>query len=113
MTAEEASKITPHLDWAAFFDALDVPASDGFSLSQPKIFAEFDAMLADVPAEQWRDYLAFHTIDDASAYLSAPFPDANSPLLGKHTNGTPAQEARWKRVRGRVTAENRNREREG
>src|SRR3546814_488637 len=32
MTAEEASKITPHLDWAAFFEALDVPASDGFSL---------------------------------------------------------------------------------
>src|SRR3546814_8734236 len=77
MTAEEASKITPHLDWAAFFEALDVPASDGFSLSQPKFFAEFDAMLADVPAEQWRDYLAFHTIDDASEYLSKPFQDEN------------------------------------
>src|SRR3546814_8638116 len=66
MTAEEASKITPLLDWAAFFEALDVPPSDGFSLSQPKFFARFDAMLADVPAAQWRDYLAFHTIDDAS-----------------------------------------------
>src|SRR3546814_867837 len=98
MTAEEASKITPHLDWAAFFEALDVPASDGCSLSQPKFFAEFDAMLADVPAEQWRDYLAFHTIDDASEYLSKPFQDENCAFYGKTLNGQPEQRARWKRV---------------
>src|SRR3546814_371506 len=98
MTAEEASKITPLLDWAAFFEALDVPASDGFSLSQPKFFAEFDAMLADVPAEQWRDYLAFHTIDDASEYLSKPFQDENFAFYGKTLNGQPEQRARWKRV---------------
>src|SRR3546814_6305532 len=98
MTAEEASKITPLLDWAAFFEALDVPASDGFSLSQPKFFARFDAMLADVPAAQWCDYLAFHTIDDASEYMSKPFQDENFAFYGKTLNGQPEQRARWKRV---------------
>src|SRR3546814_4005485 len=98
MTAEEASKITPHLDWDAFFEALDVPASDGFSPSQPKFFAEFDAMLADVSAEQWRDYLAFHTIDDASEYLSKLSQDENFAFSGKTLNGQPARRDRWKHV---------------
>jgi putative endopeptidase len=75
-----------------------VPVTDGFSLSQPKFFAEFDSMLAEVPAAQWRDYLAFHSIDDASPYLSTPFQDANFDFYGKTLNGQPEQRARWKRV---------------
>jgi putative endopeptidase len=102
MTAEEANRITPHFDWAAFFKALDVPAADGFSLSQPKFFAEVDAMLADRPVAQWRDYLAFHAIDDASGALSTPFQDESFAFYGKTLNGQPEQQARWKRVLGAV-----------
>ena len=98
MSATEAHKITPHLDWNAFFKALGVPAGKGFSLSQPKFFAEFDAMLVDTPAAQWRDYLAFHTIDDASNYLSKPFQDENFAFYGQTLNGQPEQRVRWKRV---------------
>ena len=98
MSVTEANKVTPHLDWAAFFKAIDVSTGNGFSLSQPKFFAEFDAMLADVPATQWRDYLAFHTIDDASNALSKPFQDQNFAFYGQTLNGQPEQRARWKRV---------------
>ncbi|KAF1718325.1 peptidase [Pseudoxanthomonas yeongjuensis] len=98
MSFEEANKVTPHLDWNAFFKAIDVPAGNGFSLSQPKFFAEFDAMLADVPTAQWRDYLAFHAIDDASNYLSKPFQDENFAFYGQTLNGQPEQRVRWKRV---------------
>ena len=94
----EANKITPHLDWAAFFKALDVAPGDGFSLSQPKFFAEFDAMLAGVPAAQWRDYLAARTLDEAAPYLSKPFQDASFEFRDKTLNGQPEQRARWKRV---------------
>jgi putative endopeptidase len=94
----EANTITPHFHWGAFFKALKVPAGDGFSLSQPKFFAEFDAMLADVPVAQWRDYLAFHAIDDAAPYLSTPFQDANFAFYGQTLNGQPEQRPRWKRV---------------
>ena len=98
MSVADADAITPHFDWAAFFKATNVPVTDGFSLSQPKFFAEFDRMLADVPAAQWRDYLAFHAIDDASPYLSKDFQDANFDFYGKTLNGQPEQRARWKRV---------------
>ena len=95
---EAANKVTPHFDWAAFFDAVGVQPGDGFSLSQPKFFAEFDAMLADVPAAQWRDYLAAHTLDDAAPYLSQPFQQASFEFHNKTLNGQPEQSARWKRV---------------
>ena len=94
----EADKVTPHFDWAAFFKAIDVAPGSGFSLSQPKFFAEFDAMLADVPAAQWRDYLAFHVIDDAAPFLSQPFQDEQFAFYEKTLNGQPEQRARWKRV---------------
>ena len=98
VSVAEANKVTPHLDWGVFFKAVGVPVGNGFSLSQPKFFAEFDAMLADVPAAQWRDYLAFHAIDDASNALSKPFQDENFAFYGQTLNGQPEQRARWKRV---------------
>ncbi len=98
MSVEEANRVMPHFDWNAFFATLDVVPGNGISLSQPKFFAEFDAMLADVPVAQWRDYLAFHDIDDASPYLSRPFQQANFAFYGKILNGQPEDRARWKRV---------------
>jgi len=94
----EADKATPHFDWAAFFKTIDVAPGNGFSLSQPKFFAEFDAMLADVPAAQWRDYLAFHVIDGASPLLSKPFQDEAFAFYEETLNGQPEQRVRWKRV---------------
>src|SRR5690606_801042 len=57
LSVADAEKVTPHFSWTRFFEANDLPGVKGFSLSQPKFFAEFDAMLASVPAEQWRSYL--------------------------------------------------------
>ena len=94
----EANKLTPHFDWNAFFKAQGVTVKDGFSLGQPKFFAEVDRMLAKSPIADWRNYLAFHTIDDAAPYLSSAFQDANFAFYGKTLNGQPEQRARWKRV---------------
>ncbi|MBS0217338.1 MAG: M13 family metallopeptidase [Proteobacteria bacterium] len=102
VTIAEANKITPHFDWAAYFKAIDVKPRDGFSLSQPKFFAEFDKMLAGVPAAQWRDYLSAHVIDSASPFLSEAFQNARFDFYGKTLNGQPEQEVRWKRVIGAV-----------
>ena len=70
----------------------------GFSLSQPKFFAEVDAMLKDVPADQWRAFLRFHTIDAASPYLSKPFADEHFAFYDQKLNGQKEQRVRWKRV---------------
>ncbi|MBV8604983.1 MAG: peptidase [Pelomonas sp.] len=98
VSVAEADKVTPHFDWAAYFKSQGVKVDQGFSLSQPKFFAAFDAQLAEAPIEQWRDYLAFHVIDGASIWLSKPFEDENFAFYDKLLNGQPEMSPRWKRA---------------
>ena len=98
----EADKITPHFSWEKFFKAQGVTIDKGFSLSQPKFFAEFDKLLAKAPISQWQAYLRFHTIDDASNALSKNFRDNRFAFYGKTLGGQPEQKPRWKQVLGTV-----------
>jgi len=98
VSVADADKITPHFDWNAFFTSQGVTVDKGFSLSQPKFFAEFDKMLTGVPASAWRDYLSAHAIAGAAPYLSKPFQDESFAFNGKTLGGQPEQQARWKRV---------------
>ncbi|HEY4090682.1 MAG TPA: M13 family metallopeptidase [Luteibacter sp.] len=101
VSIDEASRVTPHFNWKAFFAGQHL-AVDTFSLSQPKFFAEFDRLLASAPPRQWQAYLRFHTIDDASPYLSNAFAANRFAFYGKALSGQPAESARWKRVLGVV-----------
>ena len=56
VTLAEADGATPRFSWSEFMRSQGL-AVRGFSLSQPKFFAEIDAMLADVPVAQWQAYL--------------------------------------------------------
>ncbi|RDJ00097.1 M13 family peptidase [Dyella solisilvae] len=94
----DADKVTPHFDWAAFFKAQGADVKDGFSLSQPKFFAEFDKMLGDVPASDWQAYLRFHAIDEASPYLSKAFQQEDFAFNAQTLNGQKEMKARWKRT---------------
>ena len=98
VTIAEADLATPHFPWAPFFAAQGAHVEKGFSLSQPKFFAEFDRMLADVPVSGWQAYLRFHVIDSASPYLSKAFEDENFAFYGQTLNGQKEQQPRWKRV---------------
>ncbi|MDQ7299346.1 M13 family metallopeptidase [Stenotrophomonas sp. Sm2017] len=98
LSAAEADKLTPNFSWTALFETLKVPAAKKFSLAQPGFFAEMDKMLADVPASTWQAYLRFHTIDDASPYLSSQFEKANFDFYGTTLRGQKEMQPRWKRV---------------
>ncbi|HWU78315.1 MAG TPA: M13 family metallopeptidase [Rhodanobacter sp.] len=102
VSVKEADKVTPHFSWEDFFKAQGVTIDKGFSLSQPKFFAEFDKLLATAPASQWQAYLRFHTIDDASDALSKNFRDNRFAFYGKTLAGQPQQKPRWKQVLGAV-----------
>ena len=98
VTLAEADKASANFPWTRFFAAQKADIQGGFSLSQPKFFAEVDKMIADVPAEQWRAYLRFHAIDSASPFLSKPFAEENFAFYNRTLNGQKEQEPRWKRV---------------
>jgi len=96
-TVAEANKITPHFDWNAFFKSQGVTVEKGFSLSQPKFFAEFDKLVASAPIDEWKAYLKAHTISDAAPALSEPFVEAQFDFYGKTLRGQPQQQPQWKR----------------
>ncbi len=98
LSAADADRLTPNFSWTALFDTLNVPAAQKFSLAQPGFFSEMDKMLADVPASTWQAYLRFHTIDDASPYLSSQFEKANFDFYGTTLRGQKEMQPRWKRV---------------
>ncbi|SEL78476.1 endothelin-converting enzyme Metallo peptidase. MEROPS family M13 [Pseudoxanthomonas sp. GM95] len=102
VSVADANKVTPHFSWEAFFNAQGVSIDHGFSLSQPKFFAQFDKLLASAPTAQWQAYLRFHAIDGAASALSKPFVDNSFEFWGKTLSGQPQQRPRWKRVLGAV-----------
>jgi len=93
----EADKVTPDFDWTAFFKAQGADVSSGFSLAQQTFFAEFQKMLHDVPAADWRAYLRFHAINRAAPYLSQPFQQEDFAFNAKTLNGQEQIKPRWKR----------------
>ena len=102
VSVDDADKLTPHFNWSNFFVAQGISIGNGFSLAQPKFFAEFDKQLASAPVSQWQAYLRFHTIDNASDALSKAFRDNHFEFYGKTLAGQPEQKARWKQVLGAV-----------
>ncbi|WP_374382920.1 M13 family metallopeptidase, partial [Thermomonas sp.] len=97
VTVADADKASPNFKWSEFFKANGVQA-DGFSLSQPKFFAEFDKMLVDVPLAQWQAYLRINAIDGMALYLADKFNDERFDFYSRTLRGQKDQKPRWKRV---------------
>ena len=105
VSVDEANKVTPNFDWNAFFAAQKADVTDGFSLSQPKFFAQVDKMLGKTPVADWQAYLRYQFVDGASPYLSKPFQEEHFAFHKATLNGQKADEPRWKRVLGTVNRE--------
>ncbi len=55
-------------------------------------------MLADLPVAQWKNWLRFQLVDDASPYLSDELYAERFAFYNKTLNGQQEQSPRWKRV---------------
>ncbi len=98
----DADKLTPNFPWTKFFESQGVAVPAMFSLAMPAFHQEVDRMLADVPLDDWKAYLRFHAVDEASPYLAEPFAQENYEFYAKAMRGQKEQKARWKRVLGAI-----------
>jgi putative endopeptidase len=98
VTMAEADKLAPNFPWSQFLAAEGIKDAPGFSLSQPGFFAEFDKMLADVPAADWQAYLRYHALADAAPYLSDALNNERFGFYATTMRGQKEQKPRWKRV---------------
>ena len=97
-TLDEAEALTPSFSWGVLFDTIGVERPEMFSLAMQDFFREVDAMLMDEPVAQWRTYLRYHEIDNASPYLSEAFAKQNFAFYSQALRGQAEQTPRWKRV---------------
>lgn len=98
VSVADADKATPNFSWSKLFAAQNIQVAKGFSLSQPKFFAEMDKMLTDTPVSDWQAYFRYHTIADSAPYLSDELSNERFAFYGTTMRGQKEQKPRWKRV---------------
>ena len=91
------SSEAPGLDWAALFEAADLKDAPSIIVWHPKAIAGISALVAKEPVDSWKDWLAFHSIQDAAPFLPKAFVDESFNFYGKALTGTEQQRPRWQR----------------
>ncbi|QAY77374.1 M13 family metallopeptidase [Sphingosinicella sp. BN140058] len=98
-----ASK-APGLDWSRYWQAASLGDQQDFGVWQPAAISKLAGLVGSEPLQSWQDWLAFHTINQASAALPKAVDDAHFDFYGKTLNGTPTQLSRERRAIAAVNA---------
>ena len=99
--ADFAAK-APGLDWKEFFAGAGLDKQEQFTVWQPAAFTGESALVESVPLETWKDWLAYHLIEDYADVLPKAVADEEFNFFDKTLTGTENQRPRWQRGVGLV-----------
>jgi putative endopeptidase len=89
----------PGLDWAEYFRGAGLSGQASFIVWQPTAFTGESALVASIALDTWKDWLAFHLIEDYAAVLPKVFVDERFAFFDKTLSGTMEQRPRrWRGV---------------
>ena len=95
-----------HFKLASYDEAAHAPTSGAMNDTEPKFFAEFNAILGDTPLDQIKTYLRWHLLH---AFAGTSMPDAFDQeswhFYAHILNGAEKEQERWKRCTSRVDRE--------
>ncbi|XYJ09466.1 M13 family metallopeptidase [Telluria sp. B2] len=97
-TLKDFASKAPGVDWNAFFKAARLSGQERFQVYHPSAVTGAARLLADADVATWRDYLAFHKLNQYASLLPKAFADQRFEFNGKALTGTPQQSVRWKRA---------------
>jgi putative endopeptidase len=97
-TQKDFASKAPGMDWSAFFKAAKLGDARSFMVWHPTAMTGAAALVASEDLATWKDYLAFHQINQHAGTLSKAFADQRFAFHGKALSGTPQQSLRWKRA---------------
>jgi len=87
----------PGLDWPALLEAARLNDAPSFIVWHPSAVTGLSALVAKAPLDTWKDWLAFHAVNQVTGFLPKAFVDEGFAFYGKTLNGTPQQRPRWQR----------------
>jgi putative endopeptidase len=96
-TREALDSKAPGLDWTGLLDAAGLNGSATFIVWHPAAVTGLSALVAKEPLDVWKDWLAFHAVNEVTGILPKAFVDEGFAFYGKTLSGTPQQRARWQR----------------
>ena len=96
-TQADFSSKAPGLDWTEYFHGAGISRQASFIVWQPEAFIGESALVASTPLDAWKDWLAYHLIEDYAGVLPKPIAEEHFAFFGKTLSGTPQQRPRWQR----------------
>src|SRR6202012_2569556 len=87
----------PGLDWKEYFQGAGLSKQASFIVWQPTAFAGESALVASTPLETWKDWMAYHLLEEYAPILPKNIADERYEFFGKTLQGTPQQRPRWQR----------------
>ncbi|HEY4211242.1 MAG TPA: M13 family metallopeptidase [Steroidobacteraceae bacterium] len=97
-------RLAPGLDWKAFLTAAGLDGQPDFIVWQPSAFTGTAALVGSEPLQAWKDWLTFHTIEHAAAYLPKAFVEESFAFNGATLTGATELRPRWKRAASDTSA---------
>ena len=98
MTLAELAQRAPGFDFPSMFKASGVQGAESLVVAQPSAITGIARILRQAPLSVIKDQMLVRSLDAYSAYLPKAFDQENFAFYGTVLNGTPEQEARWKRA---------------
>ncbi|MDR3762613.1 MAG: M13 family metallopeptidase [Acidobacteriota bacterium] len=102
-TAADFAKNAPGLDWREYFRGAGLEKQKSFIVWQPSAFTGESALVASTSLDTWKDWLAYHLLEQYSGVLPKAFADERFAFFGQTLTGTPQQRPRWQRGVGVVS----------
>ena len=97
MTVAQLSALAPQGEWALWLSTQGLGQPARLIVGETSAIVAGTKLLADVPLEQWKEYLALRFVSDHAQYLPKAFDDARFAFFGKALADQPRQRDRWKR----------------
>jgi putative endopeptidase len=87
----------PGLDWAEYFRGAGLGSQDSFIVWQPAAVTGESALVASAALDTWKDWLAFHLIEDYADVLPKALADERFAFFDTILSGAAKQRPRWER----------------
>ena len=93
-TRQQLEQKAPGIDWTSLLNAAQLGSVQKFDAYHFAAIPKLAALVGSEPLQNWKDWLAFHTLNQQANVLPKPFRDASFAFYGTVLAGTPQQRPR-------------------